>query len=295
MVPKDVAPIVADPALQEVFSLAKRIAPTDAAVLITGESGVGKEVVAKYIHKNSGRSSHNYVTVNCAAIPEALFESEMFGHEKGAFTGAVQRRIGKFEEADNGTLLLDEISEMPLFLQAKLLRVLQDKEFSRIGGNGVVGADVRIIATSNRNLTKAVESGNFRADLFYRLNVIQVEIPKLNDRPSDIEPLARFFCDKYSNRTKTLSDRFVMSLKNHNWKGNVRELENIVHRAVLLSSGKITDDFFPIQNFRQKTLQQAEDEYIVRTIERFNGNKTLAAKELDMPIRTLHYKLKKIV
>ncbi|MDR1334630.1 MAG: sigma-54 dependent transcriptional regulator [Holosporaceae bacterium] len=286
-------PIIADPATQMIFNLAGRIAPTDATVLITGETGVGKEVVAQYIHQNSGRYRHSYVAVNCAAIPDTLLESELFGHEKGAFTNAIQRRIGKFEEADNGTLLLDEISEMPFNLQAKLLRVLQEKEFSRLGGNGTIPLDVRIIATSNRNLPQEVERGNFREDLFYRLNIISIEMPRLNDRPLDIEPLARFFCEKYSDGRKTLANDFIISLKNHNWKGNVRELENVVHRAVLLSPGKIICDFFPTLDFPRKTLRQFENEFIEETIQRFCGNKTLAARELDVPIRTLHHKLKK--
>ncbi|MDR2780901.1 MAG: sigma-54 dependent transcriptional regulator [Holosporaceae bacterium] len=291
---KDTVTIVADPATKKVFDFADRIAFTDATVLITGETGVGKEVVARYIHKNSKRSLRNYVAVNCATIPEALLESELFGHEKGAFTNAIQRRIGKFEEANGGTLLLDEVSEMPLNLQAKLLRVIQEREISRLGSNGTINVDIRIIATSNRNLQQAVENGNFREDLFYRLNVIPIEMPRLNDRPMDIEPLANFFCKKYSADGKTLSSRFVTSIKNHDWKGNVRELENIVHRAVLLSTGKIVDDFYPTQNLQIKTLQQLEEEYIQDIVKKFNGNKTLTAKELDIPIRTLHYKLKKM-
>jgi transcriptional regulator with PAS, ATPase and Fis domain len=286
-------PIVEDPAMIKIFNLADRIAGADATVLLSGETGVGKEVVARYIHRNSGRSGRDYVAINCAAIPETLLESELFGHEKGAFTNAVRQRTGKFEEANGGTLFLDEISEMPFALQAKLLRVIQEREITRLGGIGSVKLDVRIIAAGNQDLRQAVESGCFREDLFYRLSIIPIEIPKLNDRPSDIEPLARFFCEKYSGGKKTLSNRFLVSLKNHNWKGNVRELENVVHRAVLLSSEKIVDDFLPEQNFKRKTLQQLEDEYIAETLREFKGNKTLAAKELDIPIRTLHHKLKR--
>ncbi|MDR0631661.1 MAG: sigma-54 dependent transcriptional regulator [Holosporaceae bacterium] len=283
--------IVVDPAAKNAFRIADRIAPTDATVLITGETGTGKEVIAKYIHGKSRRSSQKYVAINCAAIPESLLEAELFGHEKGAFTNAIQRRIGKFEEASGGTLLLDEISEMPLGLQSKLLRVVQEKEITRLGGNETIGVDVRIIATSNRDLYRATLDGNFREDLFYRLNVIPIEMPKLNDRPLDIEPLANFFCEKYAGGSKSLSNRFIMSLKNHSWKGNIRELENIVQRATLLSSEEIIDDFFPDKNFQIKTLQQAEKDLILDTLEKFNGNKTLTSKKLDIPLRTLHHKL----
>jgi two-component system response regulator FlrC len=260
-------------------------------VLITGETGTGKEVMAKYIHRKSHRSSQKYVAINCAAIPESLLEAELFGHEKGAFTNAIQRRIGKFEEANGGTLLLDEISEMPFGLQSKLLRVVQEKEITRLGGNGTINVDVRIIATSNRDLYQATLDGNFREDLFYRLNIIPIEMPKLNDRPLDIEPLANFFCEKYSGGGKSLSNRFIMFLKNHNWKGNIRELENIVQRATLLSSEKIIDDFSSDKNCQVKTLQQVEKDLILDTLEKFNGNKTLTSKKLDIPLRTLHNKL----
>jgi transcriptional regulator with PAS, ATPase and Fis domain len=234
------SPIAVDPASRQIFQIADRIASSDVTVLITGETGVGKEVLARYIHQKSNRSQQKYVAINCAAIPDALLESELFGHEKGSFTGAIQRRIGKFEEADHGTVLLDEVSEMSPHLQAKLLRALQEKEIYRIGG-GSVKVDARIIATSNRNLHQAVQEGILREDLFYRLNVIPIEIPRLNDRSLDIEPLAISFCRKYSNGEKTLSGRFLRSLKNHQWKGNIRELENIIQRAVLFSSCEIID------------------------------------------------------
>ncbi|MDR2158142.1 MAG: sigma 54-interacting transcriptional regulator, partial [Holosporaceae bacterium] len=232
-------------------------------------------------------------TINCAAIPETLLESELFGHEKGAFTNAVQRRIGKFEEAHCGTILLDEISEIPLGLQSKLLRAIQEKEISRLGENGTINVDVRIIATSNRDLYQAVLDGCFREDLFYRLNVIPIKMPRLNDRPLDIEPLAKLFCDKYSLGRKSLSRRFLTSLKNADWKGNIRELENTVQRAVLLSSDKIIDDFIPDSPNATKTLRQVERETILHTMEKFNGSKTLTSKELDIPLRTLHHKLAK--
>ncbi|MDR2107253.1 MAG: sigma-54 dependent transcriptional regulator [Holosporaceae bacterium] len=284
-------PIAADPATKEVFRVADRIADSDATVLITGETGTGKEVMAEYIRRRSKRFLRNYVAVNCAAIPETLLESELFGHEKGAFTNAIRQRIGKFEEANHGTLLLDEISEIPLGLQSKLLRAIQKKEITRLGGNGTTHTDVRIIATSNRDLQQEVSNGNFREDLFYRINIVSVEMPRLNDRPEDIEPLARFFCEKYSGGTKTLSDAFVFFLKNRCWKGNIRELENFVHRSVLLSSDNVIDCSAADCERRPKTLRQLERETILNSIKKFQGNKTLASKELGISLRALHYKL----
>jgi transcriptional regulator with PAS, ATPase and Fis domain len=229
------SPIFVDPLSLDVFQMAARIAPTDATVLITGETGTGKEVLAKYIHLYSHRRKNKYVSINCAAIPDTLLESELFGHEKGAFTNAIQRRIGKFEEANNGTILLDEISEMTPYLQAKLLRIIQEREFSRLGSNEVLKTNARIIATSNKDLKKSVKNGLFRSDLFYRLNVIAIEVPKLKDRILDIAPLAHFFCAKYSNSRKKISKELLMSIINNPWEGNIRELENFIHRAVLLS------------------------------------------------------------
>ncbi|MDR1560989.1 MAG: sigma-54 dependent transcriptional regulator [Holosporaceae bacterium] len=237
---KNSDPIIVDPATKEIFQIAEKIAKSDATVLITGETGTGKEMLAKYIHQKSDRFDQKYVAINCAAIPETLLESELFGHEKGSFTHAIQKRIGKFEEASHGTILLDEISEMPMHLQAKLLRVIQEKEITRLGGVDIK-INTRIIATSNKNLYQAISDGVFREDLFYRLNVIPIEVPKLNERPLDIEPLAIFFCRKYSDNKKTLSDCFLKSLGNYRWKGNIRELENLVHRTVLLSSDKTID------------------------------------------------------
>jgi two-component system response regulator FlrC len=231
------------------------------------------------------------VAVNCAAIPETLLESELFGHEKGAFTNAIQRRIGKFEEANRGTILLDEIGEAPLGLQAKLLRAIQEKEFARLGGTGTVKVDVRIIAASNRDLRQAAANGSFREDLFYRLNIIPIEMPRLNDRPLDIEPLARFFCEKYSAGRKTLSNRFVASLRDRDWKGNVRELENCIHRSVLLSFDDVIDDLSYAPPSSIKTLSQIERETILNTVKRLNGNKALTSKKLGISIRSLHYKL----
>jgi two-component system response regulator FlrC len=234
-----------DPVMSRVVKLADQIAPSDASVLITGESGTGKEVMARYLHKKSKRAHRPLISVNCAAIPDNLLESELFGHEKGAFTGAVARRIGKFEEADGGTLLLDEISEMDIRLQAKLLRALQEGEIDRVGGNKPIPVDIRILATSNRDLTREVDEGRFREDLFFRLNVVQLKLPPLRERPHDIEKLCDHFVHKYSQANdipyRPISSEALAMLQSHHWRGNVRELENSVHRAVLLASGNELD------------------------------------------------------
>lgn len=233
--------IYKSPQMQAVVDMASKIAPSDASVLITGESGTGKEVMARHIHRKSKRAQGNFISVNCAAIPENLLESELFGHEKGAFTGAAARRIGKFEEANNGTLLLDEISEMDARLQAKLLRAIQEKEIDRVGGNKPVKVDIRILATSNRDLQKEVAKGTFREDLFFRLNVINLHLPPLREREEEVPLLADMFVQKYSKANgmppRPLSDSAIEKLKAHSWPGNVRELENICHRAVLMASG----------------------------------------------------------
>lgn len=231
--------IAADPVMQNVVKLADKIAPSDATILITGESGTGKEVMSQYIHRKSKRSSGPFIAVNCAAIPENLLESELFGHEKGAFTGATGRRIGKFEEAHGGTLLLDEVSEMHTALQAKLLRALQEREITRVGSNEAVKIDTRIIATSNRNLEASVQKGEFREDLYFRLNVVNLALPALRERPSDIVTLAQFFADKYASANsmpkKKLSEGAKSKMKSYGWRGNIRELENTMHRAILIS------------------------------------------------------------
>src|SRR6201990_1804313 len=233
--------VVRDPSMQAVIAMADQIAPSDASILITGESGVGKEVIARYVHQKSRRHSKPFISVNCAAIPENLLESELFGHEKGAFTGAVARRIGKFEEANGGTLLLDEISEMDSRLQAKLLRAIQEREIDRVGGTKPVKVDIRIIATSNRDLAEAVKHGTFREDLLYRLNVVNLRIPALRERPKDIRALSHHFARKYAEANgvpyRIISSQTERLLLSHGWRGNVRELENTIHRAVLLSSG----------------------------------------------------------
>src|SRR5579864_1047857 len=233
--------VVRDPSMQAVITMADQIAGSDASILITGESGVGKEVIARYVHQKSRRASRPFISVNCAAIPENLLESELFGHEKGAFTGAVARRIGKFEEANGGTLLLDEISEMDARLQAKLLRAIQEREIDRVGGAKPVKVDIRILATSNRDLAQAVKEGTFREDLLYRLNVVNLRLPPLRERPADIIELAQHFAKKYADANgvpvRPLSADARRVLATNRWQGNVRELENTIHRAVLLAQG----------------------------------------------------------
>ncbi|MBB4286962.1 sigma-54-dependent transcriptional regulator [Roseospira goensis] len=230
-----------DPAMARVVRMAEQVAPSDASVLVTGESGTGKELIARHLHRKSRRADGPFIAVNCAAIPEALLESELFGHEKGAFTGAVARRIGKFEEANNGTLLLDEISEMDVRLQAKLLRVIQEREIDRIGGKQPVRVNTRIVATSNRDLRAEVAAGRFREDLFFRLNVITLALPPLRQRPQDIDLLAGHFAHKYAEANqipdRPLAAPALAALRAHPWPGNVRELENTLHRAVLLADG----------------------------------------------------------
>ena len=294
-------PIAIDTCSKKILEIAKKIASTNATVLITGDTGVGKEVLSRYIYHLSDRASRKFVAVNCAAIPDTLLESEFFGHERGAFTNAIQRRIGKFEDAHRGTILLDEISEMSFSLQAKLLRVIQEKEFSRLGGNESVKTDVRIIATSNKNLQQAIIDGIFREDLLYRLSVIHIEIPNLSKRPLDTAALASLFCKKHSNLQKTLSPQLLQAIKNHRWKGNIRELENFVHRAVLLSEDKVInvdDVIFDLGKVwindnteREKTLAEMEKDAILGALEKFSGNKNIVAEKLGISIRTLRNKL----
>lgn len=233
--------IHSDPATKRAIKLADQIAPSDASVLITGESGTGKEVMARYLHAKSRRASADFVALNCAAIPENLLESELFGHEKGAFSGAVARRVGKFEEANGGTLLLDEVSEMDPRLQAKLLRAIQEREIDRVGGAKPVKVDVRILATSNRDLRDSVKKGEFREDLYYRLNVVNLALPALRERPLDVPLLAEHFAKKYTEANgmpvRPIATAAMDVMKTYHWPGNVRELENTLHRAVLLASG----------------------------------------------------------
>jgi DNA-binding NtrC family response regulator len=254
--------ISSSPKMNEIIQLAEKIAPSDANVLVTGESGTGKEVISKYIHKNSTRSKEKFVSVNCAAIPDNLLESELFGHEKGAFTGALHKRIGKFEESNNGTLLLDEISEMDLRLQAKLLRAIQEKEITRVGGNNTVKLNLRVIATSNRNLQQEVKDGNFREDLLFRLNVIHIDLPPLRERKEDIKSFAELFARKYAESnsidTPKISPEALERLEQHNWQGNVRELENTIHRAVLLSNDGLIDKTSLLLDFNKSSTQAVQ-------------------------------------
>ncbi|MBD3258726.1 AAA family ATPase, partial [candidate division GN15 bacterium] len=238
------------PEIVEIAKLIGQVAKTDAAVLIFGESGTGKELVARAIHRNSKRQHHPFLSVNCAALPETLLESELFGHEKGAFTGAYYKRIGKFEQADKGTLFMDEIGDMSMLTQSKLLRVLQDKRFERVGGNETIKADVRIIAATNKSLVQAMKEGSFRVDLFYRLKVVSIYIPPLRERRGDIPLLMDYFIDKFSNQLslprKTVSKRALQLLNKHLWPGNVRELENNVHTAMVMSKNdELQPDDFP--------------------------------------------------
>lgn len=305
------AVIYKDAATEKVLQLAKQIAPSTASVLITGESGTGKEVVAKFIHTNSKRANAPFVAVNCAAIPENLLESELFGYEKGAFTGAVARHIGKFEEANGGTLLLDEISEMDIRLQAKLLRVLQERQIDRIGGKKPVDVDVRILATSNRDMRQEVLNKTFREDLYFRLNVVNLALPALRDRKGDILPLAEYFVKKYSELNdlpvKPLAKKTRERLLAYDWRGNVRELENTMHRAVLMSAGTEIDEdavllMPPMEQASEtaagtdtlvgRTVADVEKDLIISTLKHTLGNRTHAANILGISIRTLRNKLK---
>ncbi|HUZ72632.1 MAG TPA: sigma-54 dependent transcriptional regulator [Stellaceae bacterium] len=303
-----------DAAMENVVRLAEQVAPSDASILITGESGTGKEVLARLIHRKSRRAKHNFISVNCAAIPENLLESELFGHEKGAFTGAIARRIGKFEEANGSTLLLDEISEMHPRLQAKLLRAIQEREIDRVGGLQPIKIDIRLIATSNRDLEEATHKGEFREDLYFRLNVVNLRIPALRERPRDIEMLAEYFGKKYAEANalpaRPLSAAVREMLVRHGWRGNVRELENTMHRAVLLARGdEIGPDAVMLAGTRRaqdadgssssgghtglvgRTVADVERDLILGTLQHCLGNRTHAANILGISIRTLRNKL----
>ncbi len=318
--------IYSDAAMAAVLRMADQIAPSEASILITGESGTGKEVMARYVHRKSKRADMPFISVNCAAIPENLLESELFGHEKGAFTGAIARRIGKFEEADSGTILLDEISEMDVRLQAKLLRALQEREIDRVGGGKPIKVNIRVIATSNVDLTLAVRNGTFREDLLYRLNVVNLSIPPLRARPDDIMALAKYFIEKYAKANglpfKHISDTSRRLLLAHPWKGNVRELENTMHRALLLSQAKEIEpeaivlpdgssQQYPmhsgnvagpaaraasaaedtVRGMVGRTVADVEQDLILNTLNHCLGNRTHAANILGISIRTLRNKL----
>ena len=314
--------IYRDDAMARVVKLAQQVASSDASVLITGESGTGKEVLARYLHTHSARARKPLICVNCAAIPETLLESELFGHEKGAFTGAVARRIGKFEEANGGTLLLDEVSEIDVRLQAKLLRAVQERVIDRVGGTRPVAIDIRIIATSNRNLAEAVREGTFREDLLFRLNVVNLKIPPLRERPSDVIELAQYFVRKYAAANaapaRPLSQDARRTLTLNYWPGNVRELENTMHRAVLMATGDeigseaiLSPDGVRLDQQRNtpavahaafaaeqvsrglvgRTVAEVERDLILETLKHCLGNRTHAANVLGISIRTLRNKL----
>ncbi len=298
-------------AMQEVFEKVKMVAEFDATVLITGESGTGKELVAAAIHDTSNRRDTPMVTINCAALSETLLESELFGHEKGAFTGAVNKRIGHFQKADGSTIFLDEIGEMALPTQAKVLRTIQEREVQPVGGNDTIEVDVRIIAATNKDLPAEVSAGHFREDLYYRLNVFQIEVPPLRDRREDIAPLADFFLTRYTvkNRTqiKSISPKAMDLFMRYDWPGNVRELENYIERSVIIcKSDTITTDTLPAvlnkdpeyngdrgeSHVLGRTLKEAEKEMIMQTLEEVGGNRTKTAKILGISRRTLQLKLK---
>lgn len=314
--------IASDPASRDMFAMAQRVAQTDATVLLTGESGVGKEVVARFIHRNSARRDGPFVAINCAAIPDSLLEATLFGYEKGAFTGAQQAQAGKFEQAQDGTLLLDEVTEMPMALQAKLLRVLQEREVERVGGKKPVPLNIRIVATSNRDMAEAVAKGVFREDLYYRLNVFPVAIPALRQRRNDIVAIARHFVVEHGGRFGragvSLSPAAEAILAAYDWPGNVRELENVIQRALILSTGTsiapehlnlpvgqiatLSETFVPaalpeipaaVAEAAKKVdnMKDLEREHILRTLAEVGGSRKQTIERLGISERTLRYKL----
>ncbi|WP_295006466.1 sigma-54 dependent transcriptional regulator [uncultured Dechloromonas sp.] len=311
-----------DPASRELFAIAQRVAQTDATVLLTGESGVGKEVVARYIHRHSARRDGPFVAINCAAIPDSLLEATLFGYEKGAFTGAQQAQAGKFEQAQDGTLLLDEVTEMPMGLQAKLLRVLQEREVERVGGKKPVALNIRIVATSNRDMAEAVARGVFREDLYYRLNVFPIAIPALRQRPEDIVAIARHFVTEHGGRFgrtgMSLSSGAEAALAAHAWPGNIRELENVIQRALIMASGSAigpealnlvvrpvdgvaqasplaaapgTSPGVPEAAKKVDNMKDLERDHILRTLTEVGGSRKKAIERLGISERTLRYKL----
>ncbi len=309
--------VAQDVSSQAMFSLALRVAQTDATVLLTGESGVGKEVVARFIHQHSVRKAGPFVAINCAAIPDTLLEATLFGYEKGAFTGALQAQAGKFEQAQEGTLLLDEVTEMPMGLQSKLLRVLQEREVERVGGRKAVPLNIRIVATSNRNMAEAVANGTFREDLFYRLSVFPIEIPPLRNRPGDIIPIADCFLREHGTRFGRSGLVFSQAARDallaYHWPGNVRELENVVQRALVLCQGGCIApedlrlplpssggeslpnsahlDTLPATKEGACNMKDLEREHILRTLAEVGGSRKLAVEKLGISERTLRYKL----
>ncbi|MBI5846368.1 MAG: sigma-54-dependent Fis family transcriptional regulator [Nitrospirae bacterium] len=300
------------PRMQELFRLIPKVAQSSSTVLITGESGCGKELVAAALHNLSTRKNKNFVTINCATFPEGLLETELFGHVKGSFTGAVQNKEGLFEIADQGTILLDEIAEMPLSLQPKLLRVLENGTFRRVGGVADITVDVRVISATNRNLSDAIAAGSFREDLFYRLNVIPLQMPPLRERPEDIPLLLDHFFRKFSGGAKRLSSEALRILMKYPWKGNVRELENMVERVVLLTEGNtifpddLPEEFFTVARKEsgvpdldeegvdlEKIIEEIEKGYLLKALAKSNGSKTDAAKLLNLTFRSFRHRLYK--
>lgn len=298
-------------AILQVLSLARKVAVTDTTVLLTGETGTGKEVFALAIHQASHRKNNHFVAINCAAFSKELLESEMFGHKAGAFTGAVKDQKGLFEEADHGTIFLDEIGELALDLQTKLLRVIENREFIKVGENKPTHVDVRIIAATNRDLQKEMEAGNFREDLYYRISVFQIQLPPLRDRVEDIELLAKYFMTRFANKSNKkiyyISPSYLHELRQHNWKGNIRELKNVIERSVILTDGDtLTSDTLPLE-FQQQSmagmpvstpralsafdLASAEKLQIQKVLNYTNGNKTEAARLLNIALTTLYRKL----
>jgi DNA-binding NtrC family response regulator len=306
------------PQIKDLFNIVMRVAGTSSSVIITGETGTGKELVAGAIHYNSKRASGPFVRVNCAALPEQLLESELFGYERGAFTGAEKLRIGRFEQANKGTIFLDEVADMSLYTQAKVLRVLQEKEFERLGSNESVKTDVRIISATNRDLLEQMEKGLFREDLYYRLNVVTIHLPPLRERGDDVKLLSQFFLKKYSaelnHRIKGVDPEAVQMLAGYHWPGNIRELENTIERAVLLADGeKITRDdlklIFAHRPFARNArkvegngqlilpeegvdLDELEKNFVVQALERSDFVQKEAAKLLNVSSRVLNYKIK---
>ncbi len=298
--------------MRQIYALIEQVAPSSASVLITGESGTGKELVARTIHNLSPRKNSGFVAINCSAIPETLMESELFGHERGAFTGAATRRLGCFEIANGGTLLLDEISEMPVSLQAKLLRVLEDRKIRRLGATHEVPIDVRVLAATNRNPAEAVEEGTFREDLLYRLNVIAIDLPPLRQRKDDLPLLSQHLiaqlAERHARPARFLSAEAVEALQSHNWPGNVRELRNIIERAVIICSGETIERHhlapYPLEQRKQARsedtvllpvgtpIEEVERRMILRTLQKTENNKTRAAELLQISLKTLHNKLR---
>jgi two-component system response regulator FlrC len=301
--------ITVDPVLNRIMQTATNVAPSKASILISGESGTGKELIAKYLHQKSPRCNHRFVAINCAALPEGLLESELFGYERGAFTGAVNQKIGKFELASGSTILLDEISEMSIPLQAKLLRVLQEEEVDRLGGRSPIKVNLRVIATTNRDLRSMVKAQTFREDLFYRLNVIPLQIPALRDRPGDIILLAQHFVQMSAilnqKQGVSLHPEALEKIKSWSWPGNARELENVLERSVLISqSGEIRPEEILIDRQNDNviepkpvslqsgiTIAEMERQLIFKTLGDTRQNRTQAAKILGISIRTLRNKL----